>query len=109
MKALLWRAVAERDAAEAAFWYAKQGGLILGEEFFAEVEAALAHIAAHPGIGAARHANYAPDLPLPLRYLAVKRFERYLIYYVEMPTHVDVVRVWNTARGLDALMSDVTE
>ena len=45
-------------------------------------------------------------LPAPLRYFRVRDFEHYLIYYIDLPTHVEVIRVWSTARGLDALMGN---
>lgn len=65
-------------------------------------------IAAHPASGSTRHAALLPDLHTPLRFLRLERFERYLIYYLDLPTHVEVVRIWNTARGLDALVADDT-
>ncbi len=47
-----------------------------------------------------------PDLPEPLRFFPVRGFETYLVYYIELPDHVEVLRIWNAARGLDALMAD---
>ena len=40
----------------------------------------------------------------PLRDFLIKHFERYLLYYLDLPTHVEVLRIWNSARGLAALM-----
>ena len=56
MKPAVWRKAAKQDAAEAAYWYAMQGGLDLGERFFAAMEAAIAHVSHHPGSGSLRHA-----------------------------------------------------
>ncbi len=89
---------------ESAYWYARQGGLSLGDAFLAEVDAALKSIAKHPGSGSTRHAEHAPDLPSPLRFLPLKRFERHLVYYIDLPDHVEVIRVWHAARGLGALI-----
>lgn len=104
MKPVEWRAQARRDATESAYWHARQGGISLGDAFLAEVDAALESIARHPGIGSTRHAEHAPDLPSPLRFLPLKRFERHLVYYIDLPEHVEVIRVWHAARGLGALM-----
>jgi toxin ParE1/3/4 len=41
---------------------------------------------------------------VPLRFLSLKRFENHLVYYLDLPGHVDVIRVWHAARGLDALL-----
>ena len=52
------------------------------------------------------HAALIPDLPAPMRFFPMQRFEHYLIYYLDLPDHVEVVRVWNASRGLQALMED---
>ena len=107
MKRIEWRPQARRDSAEAAFWYAQQGGLSLGEAFLAEVGATLAVIAQHPSIGSTRHARHAVDLPSLLRFHPVKRFGHHLVYYIELPSCIEVIRVWHASRGLDALMESV--
>lgn len=104
MKKIEWRPQAEVDAADAAYWYARQGGLALGQRFLSEVDDTLARIAAFPGAGSSRHAHLAEMLAGPLRYMVVSAFDRYVIYYLDLPTHVDVVRVWCVERGLDALL-----
>lgn len=105
MKAVEWRVLAQRDAAESAWWYARQGGLPLGERFLAQVDATLDVIARHPAAGSLRHAGVLPHLPGPLRFLPVTEFERHLVYYIELSTRVDVIRIWNSDRGLQALMA----
>jgi toxin ParE1/3/4 len=106
VKPVEWRAQARRDAAESAYWYARQGGLPLGEAFLAKVDTALESIARHPAIGSLRHAAHAADLPSPLRFLPLKRFEHHLVYYIDLPGHVEVIRIWHASRGLEALMED---
>lgn len=41
--------------------------------------------------------------------MTLERFERYLLHYLDLPSHVEVLRLWNSARGLDALMTDPAE
>ncbi|MGE6334332.1 type II toxin-antitoxin system RelE/ParE family toxin [Stenotrophomonas sp. NPDC077659] len=108
MKAIEWRPRAEEDAADAALWFARQGGLALGQRFLAELETTLQRIAMFPASGSARHAELAAQLPGPLRFMRVPAFERYLIYYLDLPDRVDVMRVWCVDRGLDALMQDIS-
>lgn len=104
MKPVEWRPQARRDAATAAYWYARQGGLPLGEAFLAEVNATLDTIARHPAAGSVRHAGHAPELPSPLRFLPLKRFEQHLVYYIDLSDCIEVIRIWHAARGLSALM-----
>lgn len=106
MKPLRLRGQARNDADEAAAWYARQGGVALELAFVDELNAAYDLIRQHPGIGSIRHAEQAPDLPSPLRFLPLKRFEHHLVYYIDLPEHVEVIRVWHASRGLDALMGE---
>lgn len=106
MKPLVWSPLAERDVVDAAYWYAKEGGLALGEEFLACVDACLERISRFPKAGSSAHAGLFPELPVPLRFRLLKRFDRYLVYYLDLPERTVVVRVWNASRGLDALMGE---
>lgn len=104
VKPVEWSHQALRDAADSADWYVGQGGLDLGERFLTQVHSTLTRLGQFPAIGSTRHADCISDLPAPLRFFPVAQFERHLVYYLDQPTHVEVIRVWNTARGLDALM-----
>jgi toxin ParE1/3/4 len=106
LKRVEWSHQARRDTAEGADWYAAEGGLPLAERFLTQVHATLQRVAQFPASGSTRHAGCIEGLHAPLRFVPVARFERYLIYYLDLPTHVEVLRVWNSARGLDALMED---
>lgn len=106
MKPIYWRAAARRDLDEAAAWYAQQGGFLLEMRFIAAVEATAGIVCEHPAAGSARHAEEVPGLPAALRYFRVGGFDRYLLYYLDLPAHVEVLRVWNAARGLEALMEN---
>lgn len=105
MKPIEWRPRAEQDVADAAFWFAGQGGLALGEHFLATVDAALMRIAACPAAGSTQHAWVEEGYPVPLRFVVLPVFDRYLVYYLDLPDNVDIIRVWDAARGLDALMA----
>lgn len=100
------RPAAERDIAEAAAYYALQGGLTLELDFIDALEASFDLIARHPASGSTRHSLLLPQLPTPLRFHRLKRFDRYLVYYLALPTHVEVIRVWDASRGLEALIQD---
>ena len=104
MKPIHWRDSARRDLDDAADWYARQGGFLLESRFIAAVEATSLLIRRHPATGSTRHADALTGLPAPLRYFRVRDFEDYLFYYIDLPAHVEVIRVWNTVRGLEALM-----
>lgn len=103
------RPAADRDIAEAAAYYAMQDGLPLELDFIDALQGTFDLIARHPASGSTRHAHLLSQLPAPLRYHPLKRFDRYLVYYLDLPTHVEVVRVWDASRGLEALMQDTTE
>lgn len=109
MKPLHWRQQARQDADEAAAWYFMQGGLALELAFVSALEVGADLIARHPASGSMRHARLLPELSLPLRFLPLKGFDRYLIFYLEMPTHIDVIRVWNAARDLMGLAEGTDE
>lgn len=104
MKPVEWRPRVRLDAAETAYWYAKQGGVPLADAFLVQVESALESIARHPAIGSPRHSGHASDLPQPLRYLPLERFKDHLVYYIDLPEHIEVVRIWHSARGLHTLI-----
>ena len=106
MKPIHWRASARRDLDDAAVWYAQQGGLPLESRFIDAVESTSILIRQHPAVGSTRHADDVPGLSASLRFFPIKQFERYLFYYLDLPTHVEVVRVWSAARGLEALMEE---
>ena len=74
--------------------------------FIDAVEAAYRLLSAHPASGSPRHAHVLPELPVPLRFHPIRDFERTLIYYLDQPDAVEVIRVWDAARGLEALQEN---
>ncbi|MBW8310558.1 MAG: type II toxin-antitoxin system RelE/ParE family toxin [Rhizobium sp.] len=106
MKPAIWRSVAERDAAEAAWWYAQQAGLEAGERFLAAVEDGIAHISRHPATGSVR---YAVALGIDgLRFWPLGEYP-YLILYIELETHLDVLRVLHAQRDVPDWMGATKE
>ena len=109
MTPLHWRPSALDDVDKAAAWYSSHGGVALECAFIDAVAAAAELISRHPAIGSVRHAWLLPELPAPLRFQPLSRFDRHLVYYIEMPEYVDIVRVWHSARGLEKLQTATNE
>ena len=101
-----WRAAALDDIEMLAAYYADGGGAALGLKFVAAMEAAVALIAEYLDSGSRRHAYLFPDLATPLRFHPLQRFEKILVYYIVLPRHLEIVRVWNATRGLEALLEE---
>jgi toxin ParE1/3/4 len=72
--------------------------------FIDAVEAAYRLLSAHSASGSPRHAHVLLELPVPLRFHPVKGFERILVYYLDLPDAVEVIRIWDASRGLEALL-----
>ncbi len=106
MKPAFWRGVAQRDAADAAEYYATQSGLAAGERFLAAVEDGIAHVSRHPGIGSSRYA-----LPLRLEGLSFWPLNGYpyLVFYIELETHLDIWRVLHAQRDIPEGIGDSKE
>lgn len=77
--------------------------------FIDAVEASYALLSAHPASGSTRHAPLLPELPVPLRFHPLTRFDRILIYYLDLPDAVEVIRVWDAGRGLEALIQEADQ
>jgi toxin ParE1/3/4 len=103
---LRWRTAALEDVGTLAAYYAGKGGTGHELTFIAELEAVVTLLADHPASGSPRHAGLFPDLPAPLRFHPLRRFEKVLVYYLAMPRHVEIVRVWDASRGLEALLEE---
>jgi toxin ParE1/3/4 len=63
-------------------------------------------LADQAGIGSTRHAQYCPELTNPLRFHTIEDFPRILIYCINRRDVVQIIRVWDAARGLEALFQD---
>ena len=107
-KPVVLRPRADADIDE-IFAYLRRRSPQVARKFLGAVESAFVLLSEQPAIGSKRHAEYLPDLPHPLRFCPLKEFERVLIYYMERPDCVDVIRIWDVARGLEALVTDTDQ
>lgn len=109
MKDVHWQPLAERDLKSTGFWYATQGGMALELRFVAAVEKTITTLRHFPEIGSARHKDLLPDLTEPLRFFPVSDFDRHLIYYVDYPSYIKIIRVWHSAQGFQLFADDDSE
>ncbi len=104
MKPSRWYPRALQDADEAAQWFAGAGGTALELAFIDALQAAVELLERHPEAGSTRHVGVLDFPEGSLRFLPIRRFDDYLIYYIALADHIRVVRIWNARRGLDALL-----
>jgi toxin ParE1/3/4 len=84
-------------------FYAASGGERLSVGFAEAFEAAARIIAEHPGIGAS---TLTPSGGIAgLRSRRMRRFP-YLIFYVEQPQQIDILRVLHAQRDLPKLLQN---
>jgi len=97
MKPVRVRPLADREV-DAHADYIARDDLSAAARFLDAVQAAYDRIGESPGIGSTRYAH----LPLleSLRMWAVPDFENYLVFYLERPGYVDVLRVLHAARDI---------
>lgn len=105
-KSIRQRPQAVADLVAIADYLAASAGHAVALRFIDAVEAAYALLSAHPASGSPRHAHVLPELPVPLRFHPIKHFERILIYYLDQPDAVEVIRLWDASRGLEALLQE---
>ena len=98
-KPLRLRPRARADIAAITRHYAAEAGEAVALAFAAALEAAFAHIAAHPASGSLRHAE-AAGIP-GLRFRPLRRFP-YLLLYLDHDDHLDIVRVLHARRDVPA-------
>jgi len=103
VKPVEWRTQAWQDASDASLWYAREGGLAPGEWFLAQLEATLLKLGQFLDIGSTHHDGIVPGLSAALKFFPITQFERLLIYYLDLPGRVEVIRVWHSEHGLKAL------
>jgi len=102
MKSLLRRAQADADVTEAIDYYLSEAPKA-ALRFVDALENAYRHIRRHPGSGSPR---YAHELNLPgLRSWPFKRFP-YLVFYREVPEHIEVWRVLHGQRNIPAWLHE---
>jgi len=95
------RPEADRDVDRAVAFLLEEQAPAAARQSLAELEAAFARIAGHPGIGSRRYAR----LLRGLRFWKLRRHP-YLIFYVEHPAFIDVLRVLHAARDIPAALRE---
>lgn len=103
-KPVVRRPAAVDDIDAIADWLASEASADIARRFIDVTENILTLLGEQPAIGSTRHAEWLPDMPYPLRFHPVRGFPRLLIYYMDCPRHVEVIRVWDAARGLESLL-----
>lgn len=88
---------AANDLEQAFAYYFDVSDLALAERFRDEVNAALQHIARHPGTGSLRYANIGTAVGL--RFWTLSHFP-YAVFHLAGPRHIDIVRVLHQASDL---------
>ena len=102
-KAVVPRALANRDVDEAIAWYLNENATQAAHGLVDALEQAYSHIARHPATGSAR---YALELNLAgLRCWPLKTYP-YLVFYVERADQIDVWRVLQGQRDIPAWLLD---
>jgi len=102
MKPLVPRQKADQDVDDAIAYFAREAPHWV-DSFIEELEAAYGRISEAPKTGSPR---YATLLAIPgLRAHLVARFP-YIIFYLEHPHVVDVVRVLHQHRDIPAILID---
>jgi toxin ParE1/3/4 len=90
---------ADRDIDDAVGHLLDERSPAAALQFLDEVREALERIARRPGIGSPRYAHVLPGL----RFWRLRRLP-YLLFYVEQPGFLDVLRVFHAARDLPAAL-----
>jgi toxin ParE1/3/4 len=96
-KPIVPRAVALQDVEDAITYLLQKQANPAAVKLIDALEAAYTHISRHPATGGTRYAH-ALDLP-GLRTWPITGFP-YLIFYVELDSHIDVWRVLHMSRDI---------
>lgn len=103
MKPARLRSQAKVDLSDVTFYYALEGGALLGEDCLGLALGALDLLATQPGMGSLRWAQ--PAEQPPLRAWRVKRFP-VLWFYFERSDHLDIVRLLGERQDIAAILAD---
>ena len=100
------RSAASRDIRLAAAFYVDRGGERLARRFADSVDTAIRRVARHPAAGSPRYEELTKIAGLRSRQL--RQFP-YLVFYIEHPDHIEVLRVLHAERDLMAELSDADD
>jgi toxin ParE1/3/4 len=98
-KRVIPRVAANLDADAAFEYYLAHAGPDVAENFMDALETAYGHIARHPGTGSSR---YSRQLNIPgLRLWPLSPYPC-LVFYLDMPQEIDVLRVLHGSMDIPA-------
>jgi len=95
------RPAADRDLDAALAFLLQDGARAAARQLLEEFEAALFRIAARPAIGSPRYAKLLPGL----RFWKLRRHD-YLVFYIEQPAWIEVLRLLHARRDIPAALRD---
>jgi toxin ParE1/3/4 len=101
VKAVRVRPAADRDVDAAVEYLLAENAPEAALKLLREFESALDRICGRPAIGSPRYARLIPGL----RFWKLRRHS-YLIFYVEQPRFIDVLRVLHGARDIPAALRE---
>lgn len=101
MTPLRVRPEADRDLDAAVAFLLQESAPAAALQLLDEFEAALSRIASRPAIGSPRYARLLQGL----RFWKLRRHP-YLVFYVEQPDFIDVLRVLHAARDIPAALRE---
>lgn len=105
-KPILPRELVSRDIEDAVDYYLSDAGEQVALGFIEALEHAYLQIASQSAMGSPR---YAHELNLPgLRFWPLQRYP-YLIFYVDLPSHIDIWRVLHSQRDIPAWLYEDDE
>ena len=105
-KTIRLREQARLDAEGALDYYDSEAGGTVAQGFIDMLEKAYHAIGRHPAAGSLK---YAYELNLPgLRSWQVKKYP-YIIFYVDLPAHIEIWRILHAQRDIAAWMHESDE
>lgn len=89
---------------DALAYYIARENVATAYRFLEAIENSIEMLRKHPGIGSSRYAHLLPFKGL--RLWPVQGFEHHLIFYIERPDVIDVLRVLHVARDVPAILGE---
>jgi toxin ParE1/3/4 len=101
--AIVRRPQARHDIVAAALYIAEDSPEA-ARRFLEAVEQTIATAAAMPGVGAPR--RYRDPRLAGLRMIAVRGFEKHLVFYRPLEPGIEIVRVLHAARDIETILTN---
>jgi toxin ParE1/3/4 len=95
---------ARQDLIDIFRYLAREAGVRTAGRFFAQAEATFEELADQPRMGT----RYEAENPAfgDIRYFPIKRFKKYLVFYLPAAHGVDIVRVLHGARDIHGILAE---